>query len=81
MYIQYAIQIIYMVYMEIYMYSSSHLEVFLGKSVLKIHSKFTEPHPCRSAISINLYNINISTVAISYTSVQDFKIRPVSTSL
>ena len=78
MYIQYAIQIIYM---EIYVYSSSHPEVFLGKSVLKIHSKFTEEHPCRSAISIKLYNINISTVAISYTSVQDFKIRPVSTSL
>ena len=78
MYIQYAIQIIYM---EIYMYSSSHPELFLGKSVLKIHSKFTEEHPCRSAISIKLCNINISTVAISYTSVQDFKIRPVSMSL
>ena len=78
MYIQYAIQIIYM---EIYIYSSSHPKVFLGKGVLKIHSKFTEEHPCRSAISVKLHNINISTVAISYRSVQDFKIRPVSTSL
>ena len=31
---------------------SSHPEVFLGKSVLKICSKFTGEHPCRSAISI-----------------------------
>ena len=33
---------------------SSHLEVFLEKSVLKICSKFTEEHECRSAISIKL---------------------------
>ena len=33
---------------------SSHLEVFLGKGVLKICSKFTGEHPCRSAISIKL---------------------------
>ena len=31
---------------------SSHPEVFLGKGVLKIYSKFTGDHPCRSAISI-----------------------------
>ena len=33
---------------------SNDLEVFLGKGVLKICSKFTGEHPCRSAISINL---------------------------
>ena len=31
---------------------SRHPEVFLGKGVLKICSKFTGEHPCRSAISI-----------------------------
>ena len=33
---------------------SSHLEAFLGKSVLKKCSNFTVEHPCRSAISIKL---------------------------
>ena len=33
---------------------SSPPEVFLGKSVLKICSKFTEEHPSRSAVSINM---------------------------
>ena len=33
---------------------SSLPEVFLGKGVLKIRSKFTGGHPCRSAISISL---------------------------
>ena len=33
---------------------SSHPEVFLRKSVLKICSKFTGEHPCRKAISIKL---------------------------
>ena len=33
---------------------SSRPEVFLGKGVLKIYSKFTGEHPCRSAISIKL---------------------------
>ena len=35
-------------------YTSSQLEVFLGKGVLKICSKFTGEHPCRNAISIKL---------------------------
>ena len=35
-------------------FRSSHPEVFLGKDVLKICSKFTGEHPCRSAISITL---------------------------
>ena len=30
----------------------SHPEVFLGKSVLKICSKFTGEHPCRSVIKL-----------------------------
>ena len=34
---------------------SNHQEVLLGKGVLKICSKFTEEHPCRSAISIKLF--------------------------
>ena len=32
----------------------SHPEVFLGKGVLKICSKFTGEHPCRNVISIKL---------------------------
>ena len=35
-------------------FRSSHPEVFLGKGVLKICSKFTGERPCRSAISIKL---------------------------
>ena len=33
---------------------SSHPEVFLVKGVLKVFSKFTGKHPCRSVISIKL---------------------------
>ena len=36
------------------LYRSNSLEVFLGKGVLKICSKFTGEHPCRSVISIKL---------------------------
>ena len=35
-------------------FRSSHPEVFLGKGILKICSKFTGEHPCRSVISIKL---------------------------
>ena len=35
---------------------SSHPELFLGKVVLKICSKFTGEHPCRSATSIKFKN-------------------------
>ena len=35
-------------------YWSSHPELFLGKGVLNICSKFTGDHPCQSAISIKL---------------------------
>ena len=38
----------------VYCFRSSPPEVFLGKGVLKICSKFTEEHPCRSAISKKL---------------------------
>ena len=36
---------------------SSHLEVFLGKGVLKICSKFTGEYPCRSASLINCTSV------------------------
>ena len=39
---------------------SSPLEVFLQKDVLKIFSKFTGEHPCRTAISIKLLCIKIA---------------------
>ena len=35
-------------------FRSSRPEVFLRQGVLKIYSKFTETHPCRSVISIKL---------------------------
>ena len=35
-------------------FRSSHPEVFLGKGILKICSKFTGEHPCRCEISIKL---------------------------
>ena len=38
---------------------NSHPEVFLRKGVLKICSKFTEEHPCRSVISINWAGFHI----------------------
>ena len=36
---------------------SSHQEVFLGKRILKICSKFTGQHTCQSVISIKLQSI------------------------
>ena len=51
------------------MFRSSHPEVFLGKGVLKICSKFTGEHPCRSAISIKLLCKNTSgrlLLSVSY---------------
>ena len=49
---------------------SSSPEVFLGKGVLKICSKFTGEHPCRSVISIkllcnNTHKIPLATVFVS----------------
>ena len=44
---------------------SSHLEVFLGKGVLKICSKFTAEHPRRSAISIKLQS-NFIEIALRH---------------
>ena len=43
-------------------YESNPLEVFLGKGVLKIYSKFTGKHPCRSVISIQLWNFIETTL-------------------
>ena len=41
-------------FMESFIYRSSHPEVFLGKGILKIWSKFTGEDSCRSEISIKL---------------------------
>ena len=41
---------------------SSHPEVFLAKGALKICSKFTGEHPCRSAIPIKLQSNVIGIV-------------------
>ena len=46
-------------------FRSSHPEVFVGKGVLKISSKFTGEHPCRSAISINLQS-NIIEITLRH---------------
>ena len=46
-------------------FRSSRPEVFLGKGVLKIYSKFTGEHPCRSAISIKLQR-NFSEIALRH---------------
>ena len=48
-------------------YRSSHPEKFLGKSVLKICSRFTGAQPCRSAISIKLlYNFIHIGIGLRY---------------
>ena len=44
---------------ESFMFRSSRPEVFIGKGVLKICSKFTGEHPCRSVISIKLQSNSI----------------------
>ena len=44
---------------------SNHPEVFLGKGLLKICSKFTGEHPCRIAISIKLL-CNVSEIALRH---------------
>ena len=44
---------------------SSRPKVFLGKGVLKICSKFTGEHPCRSAISIKLQS-NIIQITLRH---------------
>ena len=45
--------------------TSSQPKVFPGKRVLKICSKFTGEHPCRSAISIKLQS-NFIKIALRY---------------
>ena len=47
-------------------FRSSRSEVFLGKAVLKICSKFTGEHPCRSAISIKLQKSNFIEIALRH---------------
>ena len=44
---------------------TSHSEVFLLKGVLRIYSKFTGEHPCRSGISIQLLS-NFIEVALRH---------------
>ena len=46
-------------------FRSSHQEMFLRKGVLKIRSKFTGEHPCRSAISIKLQS-NFIEIALQH---------------
>ena len=51
-------------------YRSSNPEVILGKGALKICSKFTGKHPCRSVISKKLLRkgkVNISELNLSKT--------------
>ena len=47
-------------------YRSSHPDVFLRKGVLKISSKFTGEHHCRSAISIKLVRHGCSPVNLRH---------------
>ena len=46
-------------------FRSSRPDVFLGKSILKICSKFTGEHPCRMAISIKLLS-NFIEIALRH---------------
>ena len=46
-------------------FRSSRPEVFLRKGALKIYSKFTGEHPCRSAISIKLHS-NVTEIALRH---------------
>ena len=43
---------------------SSHTDVFIGKGVLKICSKFTGEHSCRSVISIKLQYFDCLTIDV-----------------
>ena len=44
---------------------SNHPELFLGNDVLKIYSKFTGEHPCRSMISVMLL-CNITEITLRH---------------
>ena len=46
-------------------FTSSLPEVFLGKGVLNICSKFTGEHPCQSAISLKL-QVNFFEITLRY---------------
>ena len=46
-------------------YRSSRSDVFLGKGILKICSKFTRKHQCRSVISIRLQS-NFSEITLQH---------------
>ena len=49
-------------FIEVAGYTNSPLEVFLGKGVLKICTRFTGEHPSQSVISIKLPNNFIETI-------------------
>ena len=56
--------------LNVKMFRSSHLEVFLRKGVLKICSKFTEEHPCQIVVSIKLQSNFVEiTLRHEYSSV------------
>ena len=55
------IKIMYIKKFTFHLFRSNPPEVFLGKSVLEICSKFTGEHPCRSAISTKLLKSQIGT--------------------
>ena len=44
-------------------YTISYQEVFLGKGVLKICSKFPGEHPCRSVVSMKL-KVTVTLVTV-----------------
>ena len=58
-------------------YRINHPEVFLGKGVLKICSKFTGEHLCRSAISIKLQS-NFIEITLCYILSEHLLLRTVT---
>ena len=57
--------------LQILICRSNRPEVFLGKGALKICSKFTGEHPCRSLIS-KQRNCDCKVTLLNYTSVWVF---------
>ena len=47
-------------------FRSSYPEVFLGKGVLKICSKFTAEHPCRMVFDFNKVALQHETLNVAY---------------
>ena len=53
-YFQATVSLVLVTCLLLFYYRNSRPKVFFGKGVLKIYSKFTGEHPCRSAIAIKL---------------------------